>query len=112
MPTCRPATPNARSRFANELRTEWYNTDLPFHLHQFSAQSLTKAAELAGLTINEMGTTSLPSATAASFSQLLRRKYYIPGKLTHRLLSPARATAMAKKDDARAEGEALLARFG
>ena len=104
--------PNARSRFAEQLRTVWYNTDLPFHLHQFSAQSLTKAAELAGLAVNEMSTTSLPHATAASFSQLMRCKYYIPGKLTHRLLSVSRAVAMAKKDDARGQGEALLARFG
>lgn len=103
--------PNAQCTFAQELRAEWYSTDLPFHLHQFSSRSLAAAARAAGLSC-EIGTTSLPSSTGASLSLLLRRKYFIPRRLTgqlpfFRLLSER----LAVRHDREGRGEALLARF-
>jgi 2-polyprenyl-3-methyl-5-hydroxy-6-metoxy-1,4-benzoquinol methylase len=105
------SVPNARSRCAQALRQTWHNTDLPYHLHHFSAQSFAKAAELAGLAVTEMGTTSLPKATLSSAAQMLRRKYYIPTRVAQRLIGLKRAHTMARADDANAVGEALLARF-
>lgn len=106
------AVPNARSIFANALGAEWHNTDLPFHLHQFSADSLRIAAEKAGLATVGISTTSLPSATAGSLQMLLRRKYYIPQRLSRRLpLMRRYSERLAIRQDARREGEALLGRF-
>jgi 2-polyprenyl-3-methyl-5-hydroxy-6-metoxy-1,4-benzoquinol methylase len=106
------AVPNARSMFANALGAEWHNTDLPFHLHHFSPDSLRIAAETAGLATVEISTTSLPSATAASLQLLLRRKYYVPQKLSRRLPLMGRySERLAVRQDARREGEALLGRF-
>jgi 2-polyprenyl-3-methyl-5-hydroxy-6-metoxy-1,4-benzoquinol methylase len=107
------AVPNARSMFANALGPEWYSVDLPFHIHQFSAKSLSKTADLAGLTTNEMGTTSLPSSTGASLRLLWRRKYLVPQKVSVRMpWMDGYARRLAAQQDKRAEGEALLARFG
>lgn len=106
------AVPNARSIFANALGAEWHNTDLPFHLHQFSADSLRVAAEKAGIETVEITTTSLPSATAGSLQMLLRRKYYIPQRLSRRLpLMRRYSEKLAIRQDSRHEGEALLGRF-
>jgi len=106
------AVPNARSVFANALGAEWYNTDLPFHLHQFSVDSLRIAAEKAGLATVEISTTSLPSSTAASLQLLLRRKYYVPQRLSRRLpMMQRHSEKLALRQDARSEGEALLGRF-
>lgn len=105
------AVPNATSTFAKELGSEWYSVDLPFHLHQFSASSLRMAANRAGLEIQDLGTTSLPSSTRASLQLLLRRKYGIPQRLTQRLPLRRYSERLATRQDAEARGEALLARF-
>ncbi len=106
------AVPNARSMFANALGAEWYSVDLPFHIHQFCSQSLAKAAGLAGLVTNAIGTTSLPASTAASLRLLWRRRYMIPQKISVRIPGMASyATRTASAQDARDEGEALLAQF-
>jgi 2-polyprenyl-3-methyl-5-hydroxy-6-metoxy-1,4-benzoquinol methylase len=106
------AVPNARCTFAQELGPEWYSTDLPFHLHQFSAESLRIAAERAGLSTQSIGTTSLPASTAASLQLLLRQKYFVPRRLTMRLpLFKRYSERLATRHDEQRRGEALLARF-
>jgi 2-polyprenyl-3-methyl-5-hydroxy-6-metoxy-1,4-benzoquinol methylase len=105
------AVPNAASSFARALREDWYSTDLPFHLHQFSARSLGIAAERAGLSVREIGTTSLVSSVGASMRLLLRKNYFLPQRLTARLPLDALYSRMAKRQDAERRGEALLARF-
>jgi 2-polyprenyl-3-methyl-5-hydroxy-6-metoxy-1,4-benzoquinol methylase len=106
------AVPNARCTFAQELGPEWYSTDLPFHLHQFSAESLRIAAERAGLSTQSIGTTSLPASTAASLQLLLRQKYFVPRRLTMRLpLFKRYSEHLATRHDEQRRGEALLARF-
>lgn len=106
------AVPNADSMFARALGAEWFSTDLPFHLHQFSTGSFRRAAEATGLKVERLGTTSLPSSTAASLQLLLRKKYLVPRKLSSRLpLIDRFARYLARRQDAAAEGEALLARL-
>jgi 2-polyprenyl-3-methyl-5-hydroxy-6-metoxy-1,4-benzoquinol methylase len=106
------AVPNAASAFATYLGAEWHSTDLPFHLHQFSAQSLRLAAERAGLTTVGIETTSLPSASAHSFQLLLRRKWMVPQRLTQHLPGMRLiGSRIAARHDAERRGEALLARF-
>jgi 2-polyprenyl-3-methyl-5-hydroxy-6-metoxy-1,4-benzoquinol methylase len=106
------AVPNAASKFAMALGSEWYSVDLPFHLHQFSASSLRVAADRAGLNVCNMGTTSLPSSTRASLQLLLRRKYGLPQIITERLpLLALYSRKLAARHDAQAVGEALLANF-
>jgi 2-polyprenyl-3-methyl-5-hydroxy-6-metoxy-1,4-benzoquinol methylase len=104
--------PNAASTFAKALGELWHSTDLPFHLHQFSPDSLKKAADRAGLTTAELGTTSLPAGTAASLRLLLRRKYFVPQKLSARIPVIDRySEQLAKRQDAESRGEAIIARF-
>ena len=106
------AVPNAASTFAKELGSEWFSVDLPFHLHQFSAESLQAAAKSAGLEVRSIGTSSLHSSTRASFQLLLRRKYGIPQRLTQRApFLGAYSKRLAARQDAEARGEALLVRF-
>jgi 2-polyprenyl-3-methyl-5-hydroxy-6-metoxy-1,4-benzoquinol methylase len=104
--------PNATSAFAKLLGKDWYNTDLPFHLHQFSAMSLRCAAERAALTTQYLGTTSLPAGSAASLRLVLRQKFMVPQRLSVRLPGIERLGAsIAARHDRKARGEALLARF-
>ena len=106
------AVPNAASTFAKELGSEWYSVDLPFHLHQFSAESLQAAAQSAGFREKNIRTISLPSSTRASLQLLLRRKYRIPQRLTGRLpLLDYYSRWLAARQDAEANGEALLAKL-
>ena len=79
------AVPNALSTFASKLGAEWHSTDLPFHLHQFSGNSLRFASARAGLTVKDLDTTSLPGAAAHSIQLLLRRRFYVPQRLSQRL---------------------------
>ena len=101
--------PNADSTFARALGREWHSTDLPFHLHQFSSNSLRVAAERAGLTVKSLSTVSLPEGSASSLRLLLRRRYGIPQRLSRWL--PLGAKSMAKRHDAASEGEALIVRL-
>jgi len=105
------AVPNARSTFADKLGAEWHSTDLPIHLHQFSAASLRKAADRAGLSTAKIETTSMTTSIRASLQLLLRRKYLIPQLLTRQLPISSYAERLAKRHDAEENGEALLAIF-
>jgi len=105
------AVPNAASTFASRLGAEWHSTDLPFHIHQFSAKSLQRAATEAGLSIRELGTTSLPAASTQSLRLLLRRSYKVPQRLSQRLPLELVGKRIARKHDAEKRGEALLAKF-
>jgi len=105
------AVPNARSVFADQLGAEWHSTDLPIHLHQFSAKSLREAAQRAGLSTVKMETTSMTSSTRASLQLLLRRRYLIPQRLTQQLPMDGYAERLAHRHDLEDNGEALLAIF-
>ena len=65
--------PNADCTFSRKLRSRWHSIDVPFHLMQFTPESLSKAGSLAGLKIRRIETYSLPTATGASLRELLRR---------------------------------------
>jgi 2-polyprenyl-3-methyl-5-hydroxy-6-metoxy-1,4-benzoquinol methylase len=107
------AVPNAQCYFSRELGRNWHSHDLPYHLQQFSLQSLAKAGELAGLHLRRQYTYSLPTATAASLRQNLRRKFFLPQKLTCRIgpLNTKIASKLAHKLDTLNDGEAIIAEF-
>lgn len=106
------AVPNAASTFALQLGPVWHNTDLPFHLHQFSAASLAEAAKRAGLGSADISTVSLPTASAHSLQMVLRRRWLIPERLSQRLPGMQwLGGRIAAYQDADRRGEALLARL-
>jgi 2-polyprenyl-3-methyl-5-hydroxy-6-metoxy-1,4-benzoquinol methylase len=107
------AVPNAQCYFSRELGKNWHSRDLPYHLHQFSLQSLAKAGELAGLHLRRQYTYSLPTATAASLTQYLRKKYFLPQRLTRKIgpLNTTIAGKLAHKLDTLNDGEAIIAEF-
>jgi 2-polyprenyl-3-methyl-5-hydroxy-6-metoxy-1,4-benzoquinol methylase len=105
------AVPNADSVFARKLGWEWHGVDLPFHIHQFSARSLRLAAVNAGLKIADLGTTSAPAASTHSLRLLLRRRLFVPQRLSERLPLHLVGKRLAASHDAAKRGDALLARF-
>lgn len=106
------AVPNAASTFALRLGAVWHNTDLPFHLHQFSPASMTQAAMRAGLSSIDLSTVSLPAASAHSLQMVLRKKWLIPERFSRCLPGMHWLGArIAAKQDAEQRGEALLARL-
>ena len=106
------SVPNAGSVFARKLRADWHSADLPIHLHQFSAKSLAKAAELAGLSARSISTDSTGKGVAQSLQVHLRKKYLVPQRLSSRLPGMvAIGNYLAKKHDREARGEALVIRL-
>ena len=87
--------------------------DLPYHLHQFSPQSLKLAGVGAGLDSNRLYTYSLPVATAASLRDVLRKRWLLPKRISMHLgfLNHRVATKMAADLDQRDDGEAVIAEF-
>jgi SAM-dependent methyltransferase len=108
------AVPNADCTFRRKLGSRWHSVDVPFHLMQFTTDSLMKAGELAGLKVRSVRTSSLPGGTATSLRQLLRRRYLIPERLTLRigLIDTVVAPWLARKHDQESRGEAVIAEFG
>jgi len=106
------SVPNAACCFSRWMPGVWHSADLPYHLLHFTPKSLIEAARRAGLAVEDLATYSLPSALAASLSQLLRRKFLVPARLTSgsRLM-----LSIAKRVggwlDRRTAGEALLIRL-
>lgn len=108
------AVPNADCTFRHKLRSRWYSLDVPFHLMQFTTQSLLRAGEMAGLKLVSVRTYSLPSSTATALRQLWRRRYLIPNKVTRHigLIDTVVAPWLARKHDRESRGEAIIAEFG
>jgi 2-polyprenyl-3-methyl-5-hydroxy-6-metoxy-1,4-benzoquinol methylase len=106
--------PNADCTFSRKLRGRWHSIDVPFHLMQFTPESLSKAGSLAGLKIHQVKTYSVPSSTGASLRELLRRRYMIPRKVTQRIgvLNTMVAPWLARRHDVQSRGEAILMEFG
>lgn len=107
------AVPNALCFFSRTLGPSWHSTDLPYHLHQFSAKSLTMAGERAGLAVRHQYTYSLPAATGASLRHFLRKKFFFPQRLSQRMACVDRVLApkIAAYLDARSDGETLITEF-
>ena len=105
------AVPNAGGFFARQLKDVWHSADLPVHLHHFSADSLRKAFERAGLHVESLCTES-ENSLVLSLSTLMRRRALIPSRITRalsgRLLS--KTGAVGRRIDAAGQGEALLVR--
>jgi 2-polyprenyl-3-methyl-5-hydroxy-6-metoxy-1,4-benzoquinol methylase len=106
------AVPNADSTSARQLGAEWHSTDLPFHLHQFSAKSLRHAVAAAGLTVADLSTTTMPGGVAHTLQMVMRRRFKVPQRLSQRLPLQTLGKRIAAKQDAEKRGEALLARLG
>lgn len=105
------AVPNADSTSARQLGAEWHSTDLPFHIHQFSAKSLRYAAAAAGLNIADLSTTTLPGGVAHTLQMVMRRRFKVPQRLSQRLPLHIIGSRIAARQDAEQRGEALLARL-
>ena len=107
------SVPNAACYFSRKLGGEWHSADLPYHLQQFSPQSLELAGKRAGLTPQRVYTYSLPAATAASLRYLLRRRVLFPQRVSMKLgvLNNYVAGKVAQGLDRKADGEAVIAEF-
>jgi SAM-dependent methyltransferase len=107
------AVPNADCPFCRTLRDRWHSTDLPFHLMQFTPESLRGAGEQAGLVVRSLTTDSLPGGVAVSIRTRWRRRYGIPQRISRRLglIDTVLAPWIARRLDARHRGEAILAEF-
>ncbi len=102
------SVPNAQCQACRTLRDRWHSTDLPFHLMQFSPESLRRSGERSGLRVRSLTSYSLPSATAESIRTILRRRYAVPARLTAKigLIDHYLAPRYARRIDARDAWEA------
>lgn len=107
------SVPNSRSFFANELHEAWSSSDLPFHLHHFSLKSLALVGEKCGLKIRRIYTSSLPEALAHSLRVYLRKKFFIPQRLSEKIgrLNGKYSSHLAAKLDRQNQGEAIIAEY-
>ncbi len=107
------SVPNAHCYFSRQLGGEWHSADLPYHLQQFSPDSLALAGTRAGLSPRRVYTYSLPAATAASLRYLLRRRALFPQRISMKLgvLNNFIAAKVAARLDRKADGEAVVAEF-
>jgi 2-polyprenyl-3-methyl-5-hydroxy-6-metoxy-1,4-benzoquinol methylase len=106
------AVPNAGYPISRALRGLWHSADLPYHLMQFTPQSLARAGAEAGLTVRHQSTESIPRMVEASLGQYLRHKWKLPRRLTQEtglLRSPARW--YARRIDGQINGEAIITEF-
>jgi SAM-dependent methyltransferase len=102
------AVPNAGCLFARTLGWRWHSTDLPYHLVQFTPQSLHRAVESAGLVVSACSTDSPTSGVASSIRTMLRYRCMIPSRLSGRLLPERAVEWLARALDRRLAGEAIL----
>lgn len=104
------SVPNAGCFSAQQLGTHWHSRDVPFHLQQFTCESMSKAAEIAGLRVRNMVTYLVPDAVAASIRQYLRRRWLIPARISRkiRLIDTTIAPRLAQRLDRDNAGESIL----
>ena len=103
------ALPNAGSFFSRQLRDLWHSADLPVHLHHFTARSLETAFMQAGLKVDTLRSES-ENSLPGSLALLLRRRAFIPGRITLALTRGilSKTGALGRRMDAAGQGEALL----
>jgi SAM-dependent methyltransferase len=106
------SVPNAAYPISRALKGYWHSSDLPYHLMQFSPDSIAKAGNLAGLKVRRQTTESMPSAVESSLGLYFRYRWMLPRKLTHRTgLLPPIARWLSKTMDEKKNGEAVLTEF-
>ena len=107
------AVPNPSSFFAAKLQKHWHSADLPLHLQHFSMHSLAVAGEKSGLVIKRIYTSTMPAALASSLRAYLRKKYFIPHRLTQRIgwLNHSYSSRFAARLDREDQGEAIIVEF-
>jgi SAM-dependent methyltransferase len=106
------AVPNAAYPICRALKGKWHSSDLPYHLMQFTPESMTEAGRRAGLKVRIQRTESIPAIVSASIGQYLRYRWMLPRRLTSRLgILNAVADWHAKRADARSTGEAIMTEF-
>ena len=107
------AVPNGGYSIARKLGGNWVSTDLPYHLMQFTPDSIRLAGTLAGLEVRRQVTESVPQFVAGSLRLYLRYRWKIPRRLTNHLglIDSVWAPRFAKRMDAERSGEAILTEF-
>jgi SAM-dependent methyltransferase len=104
--------PNAECYVSRSLRGNWHSADLPRHGVQFGKTSIREAGRRAGLRLADLKTYSFPKAVASSLRAWLRWRWLVPGRVTGRIrLIEKMARPVARRMDAHATGEALVACF-
>jgi 2-polyprenyl-3-methyl-5-hydroxy-6-metoxy-1,4-benzoquinol methylase len=106
------AVPNGACLSAQRLTWRWHSTDLPYHLHHFSARSLSLAVERAGLSLHGLSTESPPDAVLNSMLNEWRQRWKLPIRLSRQAPLQGLARKRAQAMDQAVEGEALLAVMG
>ena len=104
------SVPNYKSYFSSHLKQHWHSIDLPYHLHHYSIKSSSLLAESANLKIRKVYTYSLPAATAASLQLLIRKRLFIPQRITQNIpiLRDKLSRFLAEKFDNEDLGEAII----
>lgn len=107
------AVPNAAYSLCRKLRGRWHSTDLPYHLMQFSPESIALAGRMAGLKVERQSTESIPEIVAGSLRLYLRYRWGLPRRLTGRVAMIDRVLAprFARRVDRQCRGEAVLTEF-
>ena len=105
------AVPNAECESARLLGWRWHSAYFPRNIIQFTAKTLSKAGEVAGLEIRRQSTYSFPEAVAYSLCLRWRNRWFVPHKISSRLLSEKYVQRVAQELDSRDEGEAILMEF-
>jgi 2-polyprenyl-3-methyl-5-hydroxy-6-metoxy-1,4-benzoquinol methylase len=106
------AVPNAAYPISRALKGNYYSTDLPRHLMQFTPASMLEAGRQAGLKLRFQATESLPWVVSNSLTQYLRFKLKIPRAISQRF--PALnmiSQYYARHLDSIIKGEAVLTEF-
>ena len=105
------AVPNSDCTFSRRLRSRWYSLDVPFHLMQFTMESLSKAGDLAGLKILSVRTYLPPGLDGRLAAGAVEERGLDPeeGHATHRpdrhgrrpAAGPETRPAVARRGDPR-----------
>src|SRR5215469_1923770 len=74
--------PNYNSLVLSIVGSVWSALDQPRHLHQFRPVSIRQAAERAGLRTTTMETESLVEHVESELVRFLRRRMFVPARLT------------------------------
>lgn len=103
--------PNAACVWAERLTWKWDGADLPYHLLQFTPESLHAAGRRAGLEPRRTVTESLPGIVKYSMQKHLRENYLIPKRLSRLFLSDEWAARTGREMDAKVQGDNLIVEF-
>lgn len=104
------AVPNAGCLWSKQLGDRWYPLQLPFHLMQFSLQSMEKLAVKSNLTLIEISTEELPETLSGALRTWLRYKLYVPRKFTELLpfIFHPLSNWLAPYMDKKKQGQAII----